>query len=73
MNTTYEIASVQQTRLMAKILSTGQLDNDMTIETSNNDWAIQYLALPEDGRAQFTAQVKAHKGQTAGDGSCKNG
>ena len=62
MNTTYEVASVQQTGPVAKILSTGQLNNDMNIATSNNDWAIQYLALPEDGRARFAAQVKAHKG-----------
>ena len=65
------MASVQQGNSVAKLLSTGKLEDNTNPGNIMNDWAIQYLTLPEDGRARFAAQVKANKGQTAGDGSCK--
>ena len=63
------------------LLSIGQFDTNTedtedtedtkdTEDTEDlNDWAIQYLVLPDNGSARFAQQVQNHKGQTAGDGS----
>ena len=69
----YDLASVQWLGINIQLLSIGtfQTDKDMTEDIT--DWAIQYLVLPEDGGERFAKQVQSHKGQTAGDGSCKNG
>ena len=53
MKEAYEVASVQQNDLAAKLLSTGQFEDNTDTENSVNEWVIQYLALPEDGGARF--------------------
>ena len=69
----YDVASVLRTDNNAKVISTGTIQRDDTCQNHIEDWAIQYLALPEDGGEFFAKQVQANNGQTAGDGSCKDG
>lgn len=70
---TYDIASVHQDGTTTKLLSTGNIEKARGSNEHTNDWAIGFLTLLEDSKACFAEQVKAHKGQTAGDGSCKVG
>ena len=61
------------TRKPRKIISPGQSDADESSEEDQEDWAIQFLSIPEDGGYLFAQQVLKNKGQRAGDGSCKEG
>ena len=72
-NDQYEITSVLRMNNTAKIIPTGIIHTEETHDSNTEDWAIQYVTLPDNGGAQFAKQVQAHKGQTAGDGSCKEG
>ena len=69
----YEIASVRNQATTVQLISTGNIASNDTTEETPNDWALPYMSLPEDGGARFAEQVKHNRGQTAGDGSCKNG
>ena len=69
----YDIASVLRMDNTAKIISTGTIYTEEPHDNNTKDWAIQYLTLPDNGGAQFAKQVQEHKGQTAGDSSCKDG
>ena len=69
----YQPASIKKNETKIHLISVGHFDTNNKDTETTNDWAIQYLALPDDGGARFAQQVQNHKGQTAGDGSCKDG
>ena len=72
-NESYKIASVRPQGPNIQLISIGSFQSGTDSDQNTNDWAIQYLTLPEDGGYSFAQQVQLHKGQTAGDGSCKDG
>ena len=70
---TYRIASTAPEGNLRKIISFRQFTKDKRSEEDQEDWAMRFLSIPEDDGYRFAQQVLNNKGQTAGDGSCKEG